>query len=79
MLFLGLSIVLLGVHHFVSDDIWSPYYRVSVEERLADGRILIRVNGSPHQSIWRSGICSRSSRSTVFPIVTSAASHWKRC
>ena len=46
---------MLGVHHFVSDDIWSPYYRVSVEERLADGRIPIRVNGSPHQSIWRLG------------------------
>jgi hypothetical protein len=52
---LGLSIVLLGVHWFVSDDTWSPYYRVSVEERQADGRIPIRVNGSAHQSIWRLG------------------------
>jgi predicted phage tail protein len=55
MVWLGLSIVLLGVHWIVADDIWSPYYRVSVEERQADGRIPIRVNGTPHQSIWRLG------------------------
>jgi len=55
VLWLGLSIVLLGVHWSVADDIWSPYYRVSVEERQADGRVPIRVNGSPHQSIWRLG------------------------
>jgi hypothetical protein len=55
MVWLGLSIVLLGVHWIVSDDIWSPYYRVSVEARQADGRVPIRVNGAPHQSIWRLG------------------------
>jgi hypothetical protein len=53
MVWLGLSIALLGVHWYVSDDIWSPYYRVSVEARQADGRVPIRVNGAPHQSIWR--------------------------
>ena len=50
---LGLTIALLGVHWVVSDDTWSPYYRVSVEARGADGRLPIRVNGTPHQSIWR--------------------------
>jgi hypothetical protein len=55
MVWLGLTIVLLGVHWIVSDDIWSPYYRVSVEARQADGRVPIRVNGAPHQSIWRLG------------------------
>ena len=50
---LALTIALLGVHWIVSDDTWSPYYRVSVEARGADGRLPIRVNGTPHQSIWR--------------------------
>lgn len=53
MAWLGLTIALLGVHWVVSDDTWSPYYRVSVEARAADGRLPIRVNGTPHQSIWR--------------------------
>jgi spermine/spermidine synthase len=52
---LGLTIALLGVHWIASDDIWSPYYRVSVEARRPDGRIPIRVNGTPHQTIWRLG------------------------
>ena len=55
MVWLGLTIALLGVHWVVSDDTWSPYYRVSVEERQANGRLPIRVNGTPHQSIWRLG------------------------
>jgi Spermine/spermidine synthase domain len=49
---LGLAIALLGVQWLISGDIWSPYYRVDVEERQADGRTPIRVNGFPHQSIW---------------------------
>jgi hypothetical protein len=50
---LALTVGLLGIHWVVADDIWSPYYRVSVEARQADGRLPIRVNGTPHQSIWR--------------------------
>lgn len=49
---LGLATVLLGVQWQISGDMWSPYYRVEVEARQADGRTPIFVNGSPHQSIW---------------------------
>ena len=49
---LGLAIALLGAQWLISGDIWSPYYRVDVEVRQADGRTPIFVNGSPHQSIW---------------------------
>jgi hypothetical protein len=49
---LGLATALLGAQGQISGDIWSPYYRVDVEERQADGRTPIFVNGIPHQSIW---------------------------
>ena len=49
---LGSAIALLGAQGLISGDIWSPYYRVDVEARQADGRTPIFVNGSPHQSIW---------------------------
>ena len=49
---LGLATVLLGVQWQISGDMWSPYYRVEIEARQADGRTPIFVNGSPHQSIW---------------------------
>ncbi|MGI8617059.1 MAG: spermidine synthase [Actinomycetota bacterium] len=49
---LGSGIALLGGQWLISGDIWSPYYRVTVEERRADGRTPIFVNGIPHQSIW---------------------------
>ena len=49
---LGLATALLGAQGLISGDLWSPYYRVGVEERRADGRTPIFVNGIPHQSIW---------------------------
>jgi hypothetical protein len=49
---LGVATALLGMQWLISGDIWSPYYRVDVEVRQADGRTPIFVNGSPHQSIW---------------------------
>ncbi|MGZ8566615.1 MAG: spermine/spermidine synthase domain-containing protein [Actinomycetota bacterium] len=33
-------------------DTWSPYYRVTVYPIASDGRIGIRANSLPHQSIW---------------------------
>lgn len=50
---LGAAVTLLGLQSLISADTWSPYYRVSVEARQDDGRLPIRVNGFPHQSIWR--------------------------
>jgi SAM-dependent methyltransferase len=50
---LGTAVTLLGLQSLISADTWSPYYRVSVEARQDDGRLPIRVNGFPHQSIWR--------------------------
>jgi hypothetical protein len=49
---LGLATALLAGQWLISGDIWSPYYRVDVQARLADGRTPIFVNGIPHQSIW---------------------------
>lgn len=49
---LGLATALLGGQWLISGDMWSPYYRVTVEERQPDGRTPIFVNGIPHQSIW---------------------------
>ena len=34
-----------------STDLWSPYYRVTVHAEQSDGRIPIRVNSLPHQSV----------------------------
>ena len=44
------TIVVLGLGSLASADVWSPYYRVSVYEER-DGRIPIRVNSLPHQSM----------------------------
>ena len=33
-------------------DTWSPYYRVTVYPASSEGRVGIRVNSLPHQSIW---------------------------
>ncbi len=49
---LGAVCGLLAINGLVSGDIWSPYYRVTVGAQASDGRIPIRVNGLPHQSIW---------------------------
>ena len=42
--------VVLALGSVSSVDVWSPYYRVSVYEER-DGRIPIRVNSLPHQSM----------------------------
>jgi hypothetical protein len=44
------TIGVLALGSIWSTDIWSPYYRVSVYEER-DGRIPIRVNSLPHQSM----------------------------
>ena len=49
------SVALLVVFAFGSLaplDTWSPYYRVTIYPEASDGRIGIRVNSLPHQSIW---------------------------
>ena len=44
------AVVVLGLGSLASADVWSPYYRVSVYAER-DGRIPIRVNSLPHQSM----------------------------
>jgi SAM-dependent methyltransferase len=48
---LGSLVLLLAVASLVPGDIWSPYYRVSVLDETEDGRIAVRVNGRPHQTM----------------------------
>jgi hypothetical protein len=43
--------VVLALGSFVGGDVWSPYYRVTVYGADADGRIPVRVNSLPHQSM----------------------------
>jgi hypothetical protein len=48
------AVAVLGVFavgSLSSTDAWSPYYRVTVHDAEASGRIPIRVNSLPHQSI----------------------------
>ena len=54
------------------DDIWSPYYRISIlQPRRVTGALqAINVNGIPHQALHSVGVRARSrstSRSTVVP------------
>ena len=44
------TVLVLAFGSIASTDVWSPYYRVSVYEER-DGRIPIRVNSLPHQSM----------------------------
>ena len=43
-------VMLLWSESLSSSDIWSPYYRISVQES-SPGRYAINVNGIPHQNI----------------------------
>lgn len=44
------AVIVLGLGSLASTDVWSPYYRVSVHAER-EGRIPIRVNSLPHQSM----------------------------
>jgi Spermine/spermidine synthase domain len=47
-----LSLVALGILTWVAPrDVWSPYQHVTYAEPTADGRIAIRVNNRPHQTM----------------------------
>ena len=47
----GAVFVALAFGSFAPHDVWSPYYRVSVHPEQDGGRIPIRVNSLPHQSM----------------------------
>jgi SAM-dependent methyltransferase len=43
--------VVLALGSFAPHDVWSPYYRVTVYDADAAGRIPVRVNSLPHQAM----------------------------
>ena len=47
----GAVSVALAFGSFAPNDVWSPYYRVSVYPEQDRGRVPIRVNSLPHQSM----------------------------
>jgi uncharacterized membrane protein/IMP cyclohydrolase len=50
LLALAGAVAIVAAGSLGSGDRWSPYYRVSTRE-AGDGRVAIRVNGRPHQTI----------------------------
>lgn len=47
----GAMMVVLGLGSFAPNDVWSPYYRVSIYGVQPAGQIPLRVNSLPHQSM----------------------------
>ena len=48
---LASMILVLGVLSFWPGNVWSPYYRLTLERQHADGQMSIKANSRPHQTI----------------------------